>query len=230
MKISIIIPTYNEENIIGRLIKYLKQHGGSALAEIIVADGGSDDKTFQHASVAGAVTFVSPEKGRGAQMNYGAQHASGSILYFVHADVLPPASFATDILKAVHEKYDLGRYFMKFDSNKWYLKVNAFFTRFDFFICYGGDQTLFITRNLYDKAGGFNPRLHIMEDFEFTKRAKNFGRYKIFNKGALISARKYDKNSWWKVQMANKKIVSMYNNGANQHEMVNTYRNMLNYR
>ena len=163
-------------------------------------------------------------------MNYGASLATGDILYFVHADVLPPKTFAVDIIKAVTETYDFGRYFMKFDSKKWYLRINAFFTRFDFFVCYGGDQTLFITRELFDKTGGFRNDMFIMEDFEFTKRAKKEGRYKILKKGALISARKYDTNSWWQVQMANKKIVSMYKKGASQNEMVSKYKEMLRYR
>ena len=66
--------------------------------------------------------------------------------------------------------------------------------------------------------------------FEFTKRVRKEGRYKIFKKGALISARKYYTNSWWRVQMANKKIVSMYKKGASQQEMADKYKEMLNYR
>ncbi len=230
MKISIIIPAYREEMSISRLIYYLKENGRDPIAEIIVADGGSDDSTLETALNAGVKAVLSPQKGRGAQMNYGASFATGEILYFVHADVLPPKSFAADILKAVADGYDFGRYFMKFDSKKWYLRINAFFTRFDFFICYGGDQTLFVTKKLFEQTGGFQTDMRIMEDFEFTKRARKEGRYKIFKKGALISARKYDTNSWWRVQMANKKIVSLYKKGASQDEMLNKYRQMLNYR
>ncbi|MBC7873000.1 MAG: TIGR04283 family arsenosugar biosynthesis glycosyltransferase [Ferruginibacter sp.] len=230
MKISIIIPTYREENNITRLVNFLNENGKDGVAEIIVADGGSDDHTLQYAADAGARAVVAAEKGRGIQMNFGAALATGDIFYFVHADVLPPPSFAADIIKAVREGYEFGRYSMKFDSRKWYLRINEFFTRFDFFVCYGGDQTLFITRELFDRSGGFTGSMHIMEDFEFTKRVRKHGRYKIFNKGALISARKYDTNSWWRVQMANKKIVSMYKKGASQEDMVRTYRAMLNYR
>ncbi len=230
MRISVIIPTYREEGSISRLVNYLKENANDAIAEIIVADGGSDDATVETAIGAGAKAVVSLQKGRGAQMNYGASLATGDILYFVHADVLPPKSFTADILKAVNDGYDFGRYFMKFDSKKWYLRINEFFTRFDFFVCYGGDQTLFITKQLFEKTGGFNSDMRIMEDFEFTKRARKEGRYRIFKKGALISARKYDTNSWWQVQMANKKIVSMYKNGANQQEMMDMYKKMLSFR
>ena len=69
-----------------------------------------------------------------------------------------------------------------------------------------------------------------MEEYEFAKRARENVRYKIFKQTALISARKYDTNSWWKVQMANKKIVNMYKRGATQYEMMIAYKKMLDYR
>lgn len=230
MKISIIIPAYREKDKIGKLVQYLKKFGKEAVAEIIVSDGGSDDGTLDEAKKAEAIGVRSPAKGRAIQMNYGASIATGDIFYFVHADVFPPESFAADILESVKHGNDLGRYYMKFDSKKWYLRINEFFTRFDFFVCYGGDQTLFITRELFENTGGFNPDMLIMEDFEFTKRARKEGRYKIMRKGALISARKYETNSWLRVQKANRKIVGMYQKGVSQEDMVRKYNEMLNYR
>lgn len=230
MQLSIIIPAYNESVNIARLINHLKKNAEDSVAEIIVVDGGSTDNTIKIADESGAKAVLSPKKGRAAQMNCGAGIATGDIFYFVHADVLPPDSFVADIKEAIESQYDFGRYFMKFDSKKWYLRINEFFTRFDFFVCYGGDQTLFITRKLFEETGGFNNEMLIMEDFEFVKRARERGRFRIFNKGALISARKYETNSWWRVQMANKKIVSMYKRGADQQDMVNKYKEMLDYR
>jgi rSAM/selenodomain-associated transferase 2 len=227
--ISIIIPALNEAENISRLVNYLKEC--TTAAEIIVVDGGSSDETVERASKAGAVVVLSPKKGRGTQMNYGAAMARGDVLYFVHADVLPPVSFTIDIHKAISQGYDFGRYTMRFDTKKWYLRINEFFTRFDWFVCYGGDQTLFIKRKLFETCGGYRDNMRIMEDFEFTKRVKAAGaRYKILKKGALISDRKYDHNSWWQVQKANYTIVKMYKKGALQDEMMNKYKEMLNYR
>lgn len=229
--ISIIIPALNEAATIGNLVQYLIEHGGDTVKEIIVSDGGSTDETVINAEAAGAKIVLSPAKGRGAQLNHGASFASGEIFYFIHADVFPPTSYVDDILKAVNEGYDFGRYRMRFNTKKWYLRVNEWFTRFDWFMCYGGDQTLFIKRSLYQSSGGFRTDMRIMEDFEFTNRLRQQqAKYKIFSKGALISDRKYDNNSWWKVQRANYIIVRMYKRGATQDEMVNKYREMLDYR
>jgi hypothetical protein len=185
----------------------------------------------QIAAAAGARAVVSTQKGRAAQMNYGASLTSGDILYFIHADVFPPKSFAGDIAASINSGYEFGRYRMRFNTKKWYLRVNEWFTRFDWFMCYGGDQTLFIKRSLFVSSGGFRNDMRIMEDFEFTNRLrKQKAKYKIIQKGALISDRKYDNNSWWRVQKANYTIVRMYKKGASQEAMVNKYREMLDYR
>lgn len=228
--ITIIIPTYNEAAVISDLIQFLKKETSGESVEIIVTDGGSKDKTIELAEKAGANQVISTSRGRAAQMNIGARHANGQVLYFVHADTLPPKGFANHINRAISEGYDFGRYRTKFRSNKLILRLNAFFTRFDWFLCYGGDQTLFVKTEIFEKINGFNSDMLIMEDYDFVKRAKLVGRYKILNQSALVSARKYQNNSWLKVQIANKKIVDMYKKGASQHEMVSKYKQLLDYR
>ncbi|MCW3105554.1 MAG: glycosyl transferase, partial [Segetibacter sp.] len=230
LMISIVIPTYNEAENIARLVTYLIKNCKEDCCEIIVCDGGSTDETLQLAEAAGATTVLSPNIGRAAQMNYGASIAKGDIFYFIHADTFPPESYVIDINKAALAGYELGRYRTGFDSDKMILKINAFFTRFDWFICYGGDQTLFITKALFNKINGYNEEMRIMEDYDIVARAKKLARYKIFSKTAIVSARKYDTNSWLTVQWANRTIVKMYKNGASQQDMVNKYKELLVYR
>lgn len=229
--ISIIIPTYHEAAGIGKLIHYLLKHGEGKIVDLIVADAGSTDETIAVATKAGAKTFLSPQKGRAAQMNHGAAQAKGEILYFVHADTFPPPTYVADILNAVQDGYDLGRYRTRFDSSRNILKINAWFTRFDLFICYGGDQTLFIRRDFFESMNGFDAGMRIMEDYDIVTRAKALGaKYKIFTKTALLSARKYETNSWLRVQTANYIIIQMFKKGAGQEAMVNRYKQLLNYR
>ncbi|HVG12799.1 MAG TPA: TIGR04283 family arsenosugar biosynthesis glycosyltransferase [Flavisolibacter sp.] len=229
MKISVIIPAFNEAGHIENLVAYLHLHGAASLAQVIVADGGSTDNTVLLAEKAGALAVRCPEKGRSRQMNFGAARATGQILYFVHADTLPPPSYAHDLLQAVQEGYGLGRYCSRFLSSSPILRINEFFTRFDLFICMGGDQTLFIRKELFDTLGGFNPELLIMEEYEFCSRARKGERYKIMKSAALISARKYEKNGWLRVQKANYKVVKLYRQGAAQEELLQTYRKMLRW-
>ncbi|HZF64822.1 MAG TPA: TIGR04283 family arsenosugar biosynthesis glycosyltransferase [Chitinophagaceae bacterium] len=228
--ISIVIPTYNEAAHIASLVTYLRAHANGEVSEIIVSDAGSDDNTLSLAQAAGAMAVTSPRKGRSAQMNYGVSLSSGEILYFLHADCKPPPTFVADIKNAVAEGYELGRYFTRYNSGKTILKINAFFTRFDFFICMGGDQTLFVTRTVFERSNGFKEDMKIMEEYEFCERVRKLARYKIINRAVLISARKYETNSWLRVQLANASVVRMYRKGASQQEMLDTYKRMLNYR
>ncbi len=226
-RISIIIPTLNEAASIGKLIAFLQKHSGEYVKEIIICDGESNDETPSIAEQAGVTVLVSPQNGRAAQMNYGAANSRGDIFYFVHADCFPPVNFATEIIAAVNNGYDFGRYRTKFDSSKFLLKINAWFTRFNWFICYGGDQTFFITRKLFEQSGGYKNELLIMEEYEFSERLMKHGRYKIFTDAALISARKYEGRTWLQVQLANRKAVQLFKKGASQQGIVEQYRKML---
>jgi len=157
---------------------------------------------------------LSPAKGRAAQMNYGVSILKGDVLYFIHADCYPPSTFVNDIEEAIDQGFDLGRYRTKFNSKKSILKLNAWFTRFNLFICIGGDQTFFIKRSLFNLCNGFREDMKIMEEYEFCERARKRGNYKILKGKVLISARKYETNSWIQVQLANLKVVRMYKKGA----------------
>jgi rSAM/selenodomain-associated transferase 2 len=226
MAISIIIPVYNEAALIGPLVGYLRQHGGALVQEIIVSDGGSTDGTIAAAKSAGAKVVASP-KGRAVQMNTAAAQALGDVLYFVHADTLPPQQFATDIIQAVAAGYNMGRYYSRYDTRNPIMQLNALFTRFDWFMCMGGDQTLFVTAALFATTGGYNPSYVIMEEYEFCTRARKQGRYKIFKDAVRISTRKYIGRSWWQVQRANYRAMQLYKKGIPPQQIADTYQALL---
>jgi rSAM/selenodomain-associated transferase 2 len=228
--VSIIIPTLNEAENIGRLIDYLKATADKSLSEIIVVDAQSSDNTEGVALQHGARVVQSPKRGRAVQMNIGARIAKGDILYFVHADCFPPPTYLNDILEAFTEGYPMGCYRYRFDSDRFLLKINAFFTRFNPIFCRGGDETLFVERTVFEKLNCFDERFCIMEEYDFIKRARTQYRFKIIPKYAVVSARKYETNTWWQVQKANFKVFSMFNKGESPEKMARTYRKMLNYR
>lgn len=225
--ISIIIPVFNEEKTIPNQLRYLKGCIKHYDAEIIVVDGQSRDNTFSTVKQAGVKCLKSKKKGRAVQMNLGARHAKGDILYFVHADSRPPATFITDIKKSIDEGFETGCYRFRFNSDHPLLKVNSFFTRFDRLMCRGGDQTLFITRSLFKKSGGFREDYLIMEDFEFIKRIRKMSDFKIIPKDTIVSARKYHDNNYLKVNFVNLVIFILFFLGASQQTMVHAYKNLI---
>lgn len=227
MKISIIIPTLNEEKNIVELLERLKDVVVSHNVEIIVSDGGSKDDTVNMAKSYGATVFHSPARGRAIQMNHAAKEASGEILYFVHADSRPPVTLAHDILSAVEEGYLLGCYQFQFDSPSVLLRINSFFTRFDRMMFRGGDQTLFVTKKVFEEFGGYDPNFKIMEEYDFLKRVRKRYAFKIMDGPVIVSARKYDTNSYLKVNFANLIVFTMYRLGYSQESMLRQYHRML---
>lgn len=227
--ISVIIPTLNESASIHALVTTCF-HYAKEEVEVIVCDGGSVDDTVRLAKLAGAQVLPCERKGRASQMNAGAQIAKGDVFYFVHADVKIHSDYEQDLYTAVKEGYALGCYRFRFDSNRLLLKINAFFTRFDFIWCRGGDQTLFMTKECYNTLGGFRSDFLIMEDYDLIVRAQQTFPFKIIPKPVIVSARKYENNGYFRVQWANLTIMRMWKKGASQREMADTYRKLLDYR
>ncbi len=226
--ISIVIPTYNEAEGIAPLVRYLREAAGPGEpCEIVVADGGSTDDTRQRAARAGATVLRSPRKGRGAQMNAGAAAAKGDILYFLHADSYPPAGFARDIAKAVRAGYGSGCYRLSFDQPHWFLRVNCWFTRFNVNAVRFGDQSLFVRREVFEKAGRFREDLVVMEDQEIIGRIRRHTRFKVLPRSVTTSARKYLENGIYRLQGVFFVIYFMYQLGFSQQQLVRAYRRLI---
>jgi rSAM/selenodomain-associated transferase 2 len=203
MHISVIIPVLNESELIGPLIDFLRSNSNDATLEIIVADGGSTDNTVQNAKEKGVIVLQSP-MGRAIQMNAGAGIATAPILYFVHADTLPPHDFVVQIQQALLQGFSMGCFRYQFDSPNFIMKINSWFTQFYFMFCQGGDKTFFIKKEVFVQMKGYDERYVIMEEFDFLRRAKKAGlRFLIMPSNAKVSSRKYQGRSWFKVQIAN---------------------------
>lgn len=150
-------------------------------------------------------------RGRAKQMNDGAMVAKGDTLVFLHADVLPPSSFFEDIEKTLSNGSDAGFFSYRFDRENFFLRINASFTRKKGVFTGGGDQCLFIKKAVFDRLGRFNENQVLMEDFEFFDRMKKAKvPYEIVNNDLVVSARKYEKNSYLKVNFSNLLLFMLF--------------------
>ncbi|WP_207493292.1 TIGR04283 family arsenosugar biosynthesis glycosyltransferase [Aridibaculum aurantiacum] len=222
--ISIIIPTYNEEQELPKLLTYLQQlPGGQSLKEIIVADGGSTDATIALAEQVGA-TVVVGGKGRAKQMNAAAKHATGDIIYFLHADSYPPANALAEITKAVKNKIACGCFRLRFNTTSYFLKMNAWLTRFDINAIRFGDQSLFVTRHAFEAVQGFDEAHIILEDQEIITRLRKQFSFTIIPYAVTTSDRKYRENGYVKLQAIFFVIYILYKLNIPQPKLVSLYR------
>ncbi|MEB0260281.1 MULTISPECIES: TIGR04283 family arsenosugar biosynthesis glycosyltransferase [unclassified Mucilaginibacter] len=225
--ISIIIPTFNEADQIASTINRLKKAIGASDVEIIVSDGGSMDGTILLAKESGACVSLSKRKGRAAQMNTGAALAKGDLLYFLHADTIPPEGFLADIVQAVTQGYAAGCFMLSFDYPHWFLKANCWFTRFDVNALRFGDQSLFVTKASFEQAGGFCEQHIVLEDQELIKRLRKQVRFKVIKKAVVTSARKYLENGIYRTQGIFFIIYLLYRIGFSQQKLVRTYKKLI---
>lgn len=227
MRISIIIPTLNEEATIGILLRELSARAGEEIHEIIVADGGSTDQTREIASQAGACVIECKKTGRAAQMNKGADSASGDVLYFLHADTLPPPEFDQHIKQALLDGAGAGCFRLSFTGNHAVLRFYSWFTQFHTTLVRFGDQSLFVKPVVFMKGGRFDESLYVMEDQVIVRRLKKIARFKVINKPVVTSARKYEKNGVFRLQFIYIIIFGLFYSGTRQETLVHLYKSLI---
>ncbi|MFD2529826.1 MULTISPECIES: TIGR04283 family arsenosugar biosynthesis glycosyltransferase [Polaribacter] len=230
MLLSIIIPVYNEkENLLKRL-SFLCEQANKFPLEIIVSNSPeTTDESPEVCKTFSKVTyFTSDKKGRAAQMNFGAKKANGDILLFLHADVALPTNFYSEIITAVNQGNKAGFFAYKFDKDSAFLNFNSKFTTKDGLFAGGGDQCQFFTKETFHNLNGFNEQFCIMEDFEMIGRVrKQKIKFKIIQSKATVSARKYEHNSWLKVNLINGYVFLQYKLGVSPVKLRKTYKSLL---
>ena len=218
--IAIIIPTLNEEKRIPLLKQLLPQ-----VTEVIVVDGGSNDKTVQIATDIG-LSVLHCSNGRGAQLNTGAAAAQSSILLFLHADTSLPMEFPKRINDCLQQHNTVaGAFSLGTKDNSFLLKM----------ICLGanirsrllqlpyGDQSLFIRKTDFESLGGF-PELPIMEDYIFVQMAKQKGKVRTLPQTVITSARRWQKLGAVKTTVINQLVILGYRFGVSPEKLASFYR------
>lgn len=187
--ISIIVPVLNEEqNIAGTLSSIPR----SRHDEVIVVDGGSEDRT---ASVAAEYTasVVSSPRGRAVQMNRGAELARSDYLLFLHADCRLPEN-GLDAVRQVLGKTGIaaGAFDLSIDHPSFRFRIIEFganarsrLTSIPY-----GDQGLFLKKDLFFRAGGF-PEVPLMEDIAIAGKLKKYGRVVFLRERIVTSPRRW---------------------------------------
>lgn len=207
-KISIILPIYNEEKTIQKMVKQLESLKNKC--EILFVDGGSTDRTLEY--IGEEYTVLHCEKGRGRQMNLGAKKSTGDILFFLHCDSELPEK-PLEQIRTVMKDYRFGCFGIAFHSKNFFMftcRVISNHRIKDRKVVFG-DQGIFIDRDLFFEVGMF-PEIPLMEDYQFSLTLKERGEKIGITKNRIYTSdRRFPKGTipklkeMWKMNRLRKK-------------------------
>jgi rSAM/selenodomain-associated transferase 2 len=214
--ISVVIPTLNSEATLARAMTALvKPLVDGVVRELIIADGGSGDRTLKIAEQAGA-RIVAADRGRGPQLQAGAKAARGQWLLFLHADTVLAPGWQQEVeafIETVERRS--GRtaaavFRFVLDDDGWAPRTLERLVNWRTAVIglpYG-DQGLLISRALYDEVGGFRP-LALMEDVDLVRRIGR-RRIKALRAEAVTSAVRFQEHGYLRRVVRNQVCLLLY--------------------
>ena len=190
MRIAAVVPTLDEETSLERTLANV----GAVADLVVVADGGSSDRTVVIARDAGAVVAASGP-GRGGQLNAGARaalDAGAEVLLFVHADTVLPAGARAAIERAIQSGAEAGGFQVRYDDPRRIFALGSAIVNLRTRLLRAplGDQAQWVTRDAFTALGGFRD-WPILEDLDLMLRAKKSGKVAVLEPRVSTAARRF---------------------------------------
>lgn len=183
MRVSVVVPAFNEQKLIQETLRHIKQacqsfHALSWETEIIVCDNNSTDSTAALACEEGARVVFEPINQIGRARNTGAAAAAGDWLIFIDADSQPSPELFRDVAQAITS----GRYLaggstvhVEGFTNGWRLLIKAW-NRLSRTLQVMAGSFIFCERAAFEAVGGFNLELFAKEEIDLSRKLKRLAR------------------------------------------------------
>lgn len=227
MVISVIIPVYNEKELIEKNLVLLRKTSEQSNIEIIVVDGNSHDTSFQLAKKHADKVLITPCRRRSMQMHLGAIAARGNLLLFLHIDTILPDDWTNCLLSAWKNRLSTPKataFNLNFDRTDWPYNLILRAAKYRYFITGvpHGDQAIAIQRDTYFKYGGF-PDVPLMEEYALFNRIKDNNQITLLPKNVKTSTRRYAKGYPLLYALRNTILVFLYYFGIPPHTLAKFY-------
>jgi rSAM/selenodomain-associated transferase 2 len=220
LSIGIVVPVFNEAAILSGALERLRQVAGTL--PVVVAEGGSTDGSA-HIARQFFPTEICSQANRGAQLNRGAQCLCTDVLLFLHADSQLPADFEFYIRQALRDPRVVGGCFrLRFDASRPMLRFYCWFTQFSGRFFHFGDQGFFVRRQVFQHMGGFRS-LAFLEDVDFLRRLRRYGRFAVLPVPVVTSARRFLRHGVMRQQLRNILLVTLFELGVSPQRLTRLY-------
>lgn len=188
--VSIIIPVWRDAPALSKTLENLKARGLTGNTMVVL--GEDDPASIAEAETARARWIRGPKRGRGAQMNAGADASSGDILLFLHADTILPNGACAAIRRAIREGVVGGAFSRRFTPDHAFLRLTCRLAdlRGGLYGWFLGDQAIFIRRDTFERLGGYRD-WESFEDLDLSRRMKRLGPTRLLHPPVLSSARRF---------------------------------------
>lgn len=230
--IAIVIPTWQEsETVLDCLRQFERQ---AAPFAVVVSDGGSVDgtvaiaETYRDRGSYPLQVTVSPERGRAAQMNWGATQTTADILLFLHADSRLPVDGLHAIRDAVADPETIGgRFRVCLDAKTWPYPAIAWGinARSRLTGLFTGDMGIFVRRQTFEALQGY-PDQVLLEDLEFSMRMQACGTVAFLDAAIETSSRRWQRGGAWRTVALMQCIRYGYHLGIAPERLVQWYANV----
>ena len=186
--ISVIVPVRDEPpGVAKRFARFTNPPGE---AEVLVVDGGGDERTREAFREAGARVLALPGT-RGSRLARAAAEARGDVLFFVHADSQPPDDALALISRSLDQGADAGAFSLAYEDADRRMRWIAWWAnRRSRLGMPFGDQGIFCRRAAYERAGGFRD-LPICDDLDLVRRLRKSGAFVVRREKTVTSPRRY---------------------------------------
>jgi rSAM/selenodomain-associated transferase 2 len=214
--LAVIIPTLNAERTLGRtLASILPGMVAGVVKQVLIADGGSTDRTIEIADSAG-VDVINSERGRGHQLMAGAGSARQPWLLFLHADTVLEPEWDREVAgfiaraEGAQVPHSAAAFRFKLDDQGWRPRLweLAVAARCSVFKLPYGDQGLLMSRALYERLGGYRP-LPLMEDVDLVRRLAR-RELSTLNSSAVTSAQRFREEGYARRSLRNLTCLALY--------------------
>jgi len=221
-ELSIVIPVLNDTEPLRQLLTTVR---ADSPVDIVIVNGGAQDDRLTAICDRPDVRLLTSAPGRGRQMNVGAAAAAGRWLVFLHADTRLPPAWSDEIRRAGVDPDVVGGSFrFRLDSSAWQARLieRAVNRRVRWLDLAYGDQALFARRDVFDAMGGYR-EWPLMEDVDFVRRLRQAGRLYHSPQPALTSARRWERDGWWRRSAKNVMLQALFFAGVAPERLANWY-------